>query len=135
PLTSVRMALHILLEKTVGSLTPKQNDLLTAARNDSERLLRILNDLLDLARLEEGNAELRREPVSPADLLSGAVKEMADKTSSRNLTVVSKVEPDLPAVTVDRQRINHVFTNLIANAIKYSPMNGKIVLSAASARD
>ena len=53
------MALHILLEKTVGSLTPKQNDLLTAARNDSERLLRILNDLLDLARLEEGNTELR----------------------------------------------------------------------------
>ena len=135
PLTSVRMALHILLEKTVGSLTSKQNDLLTAARNDTERLLRILNDLLDLARLEEGNAELRREPVSPADLLSGAVKEMADKTSSRNLTVISRVEPDLPAVTVDRQRINHVFTNLIANAIKYSPVDGKIMLSAAPALD
>jgi signal transduction histidine kinase len=79
PLTSVRMALHILLEKTVGALTPKQDELLTAARNDTERLLRILNDLLDLARLEEGNAALRLEPVAPAELLAVVMKEILDR--------------------------------------------------------
>jgi signal transduction histidine kinase len=135
PLTSVRMGLHILLEKTVGTLTPKQDELLTAARSDTERLLRILNDLLDLARLEAGDAELRREPVSPAELLAGAMKVMADKISTKNLHVDFKAGPDLPAVMVDQQRINHVFTNLISNAIKYSPLNGKIVLSATPVAD
>jgi len=130
PLTNVRMVLHILLEKTVGALTPKQDELLQAAQNDTERLLRILNDLLDLARLEKGNAGLRTEPVAPAELLTGVMKEMAGKFSARGLNVNFMIEPDLPAVPVDRQRINHVFTNLISNAIKHSPENGEIVLGA-----
>ena len=130
PLTSVRMVLHILLEKTVGELTSKQNELLQAARNDTERLLRILNDLLDLARLEEGSDSLHKEPVAPAELLTGAMKEMANKLSAKGLNVNFMIEPDLPAVPVDRQRINHVFTNLISNAIKHSPANGEIILGA-----
>jgi len=130
PLTSVRMVLHILLEKTVGVLTPKQDELLKAARNDTERLLRILNDLLDLARLDEGHAGLRKEPVAPSELLAGVLQEMADKFAAKNLNVNFIVEPDLPAVLVDRQRINHVFTNLISNAIKHSPNNGEILLRA-----
>ena len=59
------MALHLLLEKSVGALTAQQEELLRAARNDTERLLRILHDLLDLARLEEGSAGLRKESVAP----------------------------------------------------------------------
>jgi two-component system, NtrC family, sensor histidine kinase KinB len=135
PLTSVRMALHILLEKTVGALTPKQDELLAAARNDTERLLRILNDLLDLARLEEGNAALRLEAVAPADLLAVAMKEMVDKFSDKNLNVNCVVDPGLPAVRVDRQRIYHVFSNLISNAIKHSPVDGRITLSAETAEN
>ncbi|MGB8370453.1 MAG: ATP-binding protein [Verrucomicrobiia bacterium] len=135
PLTSVRMVLHILLEKTVGALTPKQDELLQAARNDTERLLRILNDLLDLARLEEGNDGLRKEPVAPGELLTGVMKEMAGKFSAKSLNVNFMIEPDLPAVPVDRQRINHVFTNLISNAIKHSPENGEIILGARLVKD
>jgi signal transduction histidine kinase len=130
PLTSVRMVLHILLEKTVGALTAKQDELLKAARNDTERLLRILNDLLDLARLDEGHAGLRKEPVAPSELLAGVLQEMTDKFTAKNLNVNFIVEPDLPAVMVDRQRINHVFTNLMSNAIKHSPVDGEILLRA-----
>ena len=135
PLTSVRMALYILLEKTVGKLTSKQEELLSAARNDTERLLRILNDLLDLARLEEGNAGLHLEPVAPAELLAVVMKEMVDKVSAKNLNVDCVVKPDLPAVPVDRQRINYVFSNLVSNAIKHSPVDGEIALSAALTED
>jgi len=131
PLTSVRMGLHLLLEKTLGGLTPKQEELLQAARDDSERLLRILNDLLDLARLEEGGEELHREKVAPVELLQDMRDEMADRASAKAIKIHCVVEPQLPAVSVDRQRIDHVFTNLIANAIKYSPDGGEIILRAA----
>src|SRR5208283_4570071 len=93
PLTSVRMVLYMLLEKTFGALTAKQDELLKAARNDTERLLRILNDLLDLARLDEGNAALRLEPVAPADLLAVVMKEMVDKVTVKNLNVNCVVDP------------------------------------------
>jgi signal transduction histidine kinase len=135
PLTSVRMVLHLLLEKTVGALTPKQDELLQAARNDTERLLRILNDLLDLARLEEGSDSLRKEPAAPAELLTSVMKEMAGKITARGLSVNLMIDPDLPAILVDRQRINHVFTNLISNAIKHSPANGEIILGARLVKD
>jgi two-component system, NtrC family, sensor histidine kinase KinB len=135
PLTSVRMALHLLLEKSVGALTPKQDELLQAARHDTERLLRILNDLLDLARLEEGNEGLRKERVSPAELLRNVIEDNADKISSRGLKINCRLEPGLPVVAVDRQRISHAFNNLIANAIKYSPAGGEILLRADRAED
>jgi two-component system, NtrC family, sensor histidine kinase KinB len=124
PLTSVRMVLHILLEKTVGALSQKQEELLETARTDTERLLRILNDLLDLARLEEGVAELHREKVPPAELLQAVVAETADKAAARNLKVQCAVDPHLPHVLVDRQRIGYVFANLLTNAIKHSPAGG-----------
>ena len=133
PLTSIRMTLHILLEKTIGPLLPKQDELLQAARDDTERLLRILNDLLDLARLEEGNADLRSEPVDPAELLQRALTEAADSAAAKGLCLSCSVEPELPPVAVDRQRISHVFANLVANAIKHSPAAAEIRLKAASA--
>jgi signal transduction histidine kinase len=135
PLTSLRMALHLLLEESVGALTSKQGELLEAAREDTERLLRILNDLLDLARLEEGDEGLHRERVLPGELIRTVIKETADKISARGLKMNCAIEPNLPMVSADRQRIGHVFNNLIANAIKYSPENGEILLSVARIED
>jgi signal transduction histidine kinase len=135
PLTSVRMTLHILLERTIGALTAKQDELLQAARNDTERLLRILNDLLDLARLEEGGAELRKDSVPPAELLQSVSEEMSDQAAAKGLKISCAAEPDLPSVSVDRQRISHVFSNLINNAIKHSPPGAEIKLGAAPAGD
>ncbi len=134
PLTSVRMGLHLLLEKTLGGLTPKQEELLVAARDDSEKLLRILNDLLDLARLEEGSEALRREKVAPVELLQSMRDQMADRASARGIKINCVVDPQLPSVSVDRQRMDHVFTNLIANAVKYSPEGGEIILRAVRTR-
>ena len=135
PLTSVRMALHILLEKTVGTLNPKQQELLDAARSDTERLLRILNDLLDLARLEEGAAELHREKAAPAELLQAVTDETADKAAAKRLRVTWTSDPDLPPVLVDRQRVGYALANLLTNAIKHSTAGGEIRLRAAREQD
>lgn len=135
PLTSVRMALHILLEKTVGPLGPRQDELLQAACTDTERLLGILNNLLDLARLEEGNADLHRENVAPAELLQAAMDRSAAQAAAQGLHLQCSVDPELPPVLVDRQRIGHVFANLVTNAIKHSPTGSEILLRAGRADD
>ena len=98
PLTSVRMVLHLLLEKSVGPITSKQEELLQTARGDSERLLRILNDLLDLARFETGHSELNKERVSPMELIQSITEEIQHRVAERGLKFNCSIEPQLPAV-------------------------------------
>src|SRR5260221_454701 len=69
PLTSLRMALHLLLEETVGPLTSKQTELLLDARDNGERLLGMVNNLLDLTRLEQGSGHLELQPEQPGELV------------------------------------------------------------------
>lgn len=130
PLTSVRMALHLLLEKSLGQLSPQQEEMLQTARQDAERLLRILNDLLDLARLEEGAAELRKVAVHPAELLQAVATENADLITARQTKLTWHAQPHLPQVSIDQQRMRHVFGNLLTNAVKNSPAGGEIVMRA-----
>jgi signal transduction histidine kinase len=132
PLTSVRMVLHLLLEGTIGSLSAKQRGFLEAAHKDTERLLRILNDLLDLARLEAGNAELHRETVAPGELWQDLVTEMSDKVAPRGLRLRCVQAPDLPLLCVDRRRMSYALANLLNNAIRFSPEGGEILLQASS---
>ncbi|MBI5383154.1 MAG: HAMP domain-containing protein [Verrucomicrobia bacterium] len=131
PLTSLRLALHLLLEKTTGELSGTQSDLLQTARDDAERMLRTLNNLLDLARLDAGSAELNREETTPDELAAGALREMLEAVSASGLRLVALIDPGLPAVSVDRSRISLVFANLITNASKHSPARGEILLRAA----
>lgn len=133
PLTGLRMALHLVTEKTVGELLPKQEELLQAAQEDAERLLRILNDLLDLARLDSGQTELRRKPVLPADLVIPMVERFAKQAGESNVKITTDIPSTLPSVLVDEQRIQHVFANLISNAIKHSPHNSEVLISADDA--
>jgi NtrC-family two-component system sensor histidine kinase KinB len=130
PLTSVRMVLHLLLEKKFGNLTRRQNELIVTARDEAERLLRILNDLLDLTKLEQGNPDLNTERIAPGDLVQSIVDAMRDTIAARDLKLRSQVDDGLSLISVDRQRLNHVFNNLINNAAKYSPAGGEILLCA-----
>jgi signal transduction histidine kinase len=130
PLTSVRMALYLLHEKTLGPLAEKQADLVFTAREDADRLLRTLNDLLDLARLEQGPSLLQLAQASPAQLIKIALYDTREIAHAAGVSLQTEIAPDLPEVQVERQRIAHVFTNLITNAIKYSPPDGVIVVRA-----
>jgi signal transduction histidine kinase len=130
PLTSIRMGLHLLLEERIGSLNPKQLELLVAAREDSERLLRMINDLLDLARLESGQTRQRFEVVSPRTLIDGALPNLRSLTEAHDSRLVAEVAPDLPEVTVDSRQINHVFSNFVSNAARFSKPGEEVLLSA-----
>jgi two-component system, NtrC family, sensor histidine kinase KinB len=130
PLTSVRMGLHLLLEERIGSLTRKQTEILLAARDDSERLLRIINDLLDLARLESNEARQVFETVSPESLIKTAIDRGEPLAESRGFKLKAKAESGLPLVNVDPRQIHHVFSNLISNAAKHSKFGDTIVVAA-----
>jgi two-component system, NtrC family, sensor histidine kinase KinB len=129
PLTSIRMGLHLLLEERIGSLNPKQLELLVAAREDSERLLRMINDLLDLARLESGLTRQRFELVSPSALIDEALPDLRSLAEAHDSRLVTDVAPDLPDVAVDSRQISHVFSNFVSNAARFSRAGEEIVLS------
>jgi NtrC-family two-component system sensor histidine kinase KinB len=135
PLTGLRMALHLVTEKTVGELLPKQEELLESAKNDAERLLRILNDLLDLARLDSGLTELNRTAMPPAKIISSMMDLFAPQAANQGVSLSGDAATDLPAVFVDEQRIHHVFSNLLSNAIKHSPRGGQVRFAATRAED
>lgn len=130
PLTSIQMAVHLLLEEVVGGLTPKQVELLLAARQDSDRLLAMVNDLLDLTRIEQGRLKLDLHPVPAATLLAEAMERFDTRAKDAGVALEAEPMTGLPAVMVDRERVGHVFDNLIANALRHTERGGKIRLKA-----
>jgi len=131
PLTSVRMALHLLLEESIGEINSKQSELLMAARDDSERLLAMINDLLDLARLESGTEHMMIEPRTPGDLVSSAIASCKDVAARNRIHLIPKIaQESLPLVAVEWQQISHVFSNLITNAVKHSPPGEDVLVKA-----
>jgi NtrC-family two-component system sensor histidine kinase KinB len=133
PLTSLRMSLYLLLEQQVGALSANQVELLETARNDADRLLRILNDLLDLSRIEGGVMSLDLAPVPVGDLLVEMAREVQPLTEAAGQTVTVTAEGAPARAPMDRDRIRHVFINLLTNASKYSPEGSGIVLYAEAA--
>ncbi|MBV9156976.1 MAG: PAS domain-containing protein, partial [Acidobacteriaceae bacterium] len=134
PLTSVRLAVHVLLEETVGPLTPKQTELLIDARDNAERLLALIEQLLALARLQRADDRTAFAPEDPTELLRGAADAARPRAEDKHVELEVTANEPLPPVAVDRERIGQALTNLLNNAITYTPAGGKVTLSAA-ARD
>ncbi len=130
PLASIRLALHLLLEETVGPLEPKQTELLVDARDNAERLLGLIEHLLALARLEQGREPLQRMSVAPADLLRSAADTVAARAEGQRLTLVVEPADHVPRISADPMRLGLALNNLLDNAISYTPSGGKITLSA-----
>ena len=133
PLTSLRLAVYLLLEEKVGRLGPAQRDLLETARDESDRLLRILDDLLDLARLESGDAALSRREVRVADLLDDMAREAQLHLAAAHQRLVVQCDPVVPGMVADVDRLRHVFLNFLTNAAKYANPGTTITLYAAPA--
>ena len=130
PLTSVRMAIHLLLGEKVGALNEKQAELLMSAREDSDRLHEILDSLLDLSRFEAGKARMEFRALSPRAIVMEAVDSVSRTAQDRGVALLADVSDDLPDVWVDTTRIGHAFGNLLSNALKHTSAGGRVALTA-----
>jgi two-component system, NtrC family, sensor histidine kinase KinB len=130
PLTSLRMAVHLCAEESVGPLNDKQLDLMQAARQDTERLQQIVDDLLDLSRIQSGRMELHRRRVSAESLVREAVLPFATAARDKNVALKTEIFPGLGEIEVDTERMQLVLANLIGNAIRYTPAGGSVVVRA-----
>ncbi len=135
PLTSIRLVLHLLLEEQAGPLQPKQLELLIDARDNAERLLTMINNLLDLARLERGGSQLCLELESPADLLRAAYEAFRPRAHDRGVELVLDDPGYIDKVPVDNDRLQHALQNLLDNALAHTPAGGRITLAAKNSGD
>jgi signal transduction histidine kinase len=126
PLTSVQMSVHLCLEGAAGPVTERQADLLDTARRECERLQSIVDDLLELARLERRVVELRRTPVGLDELVTQAVARAEDEAARRHVAIAREPGP-LLTLDADAERLRHVLDNLIANAIRHA--SGRVIVA------
>ena len=127
PLTSLRMAVHICAEEAAGPLTAAQADLMAAARQDCERLQGIVDDILDLSRIQGGRIEIHARSVDACALVDRAVKEVEVAARAAGVQAWARVPPGPVAVEVDPERIDVVLGNLLGNAVRHTPAGGSVV--------
>jgi two-component system, NtrC family, sensor histidine kinase KinB len=129
PLTSVQMGVHLLLERAAGELTDKQVEVLSACREDCERLDKLMRDLLDLSRIEAGESKPTLELIRTSSLINHAGEELRAQVESKGLEFRIDAPVNLPSVIADRSQIERVVSNLIGNAIRYTKQ-GEIKITA-----
>lgn len=130
PLTSLRMAVHLCTEQVAGPLTDKQAELLHAAREDCDRLQGMVDDFLDLSRIESGRVEIYPLPTKVSGLIMDAVDEYKSDANAKGVTLSAQVSLHELRVLADHDRVRHVFSNLIGNAVRHTPKGGSVTLDA-----
>lgn len=129
PLTSVQGFAELLM-LDADSLTPRQRETVEIILDNCRHLVRLLNDLLDLARSDAGRLAIRPQPTEVAPLVEDVVRTMRAQTEAAGQTLGEDVQPGLPLINVEPDRIRQILVNLITNAHEYSPEGASIGVAA-----
>jgi NtrC-family two-component system sensor histidine kinase KinB len=132
PLTSIGMSIDLLLEGATKKLNEKEQQLLSAAHEDLQRLKAFVSNLLDLSKIEAGKMEMELSSISIRVLFEKTVTVFKTQSEEKAVNLSFNVPEELPNVKADDNKITWVLTNLISNALRYTPSNGHIKLSAES---
>jgi signal transduction histidine kinase/CheY-like chemotaxis protein len=130
PLAAILGYTDIMLRGLGGPLTPKQEQNQQSIKANATRLLALINDLLDVSKLEAAGVALNAEAVSLQQVIPKAVAWVQVLASGRGVTVLHQVPANLPPVWGDAERLHQVLTNLLSNAIKFTPAGGTVVVQA-----
>ena len=133
PLTALRMAISLLQGEKIGALTARQRTLVNAAGEESERLFRIIDDLLNISRIESGRAQFDMRPSGPRRIIDSVLEPVRDAFEQKGLRLEVDCPTHLPEVHADATFIAHALGNLLANALKFTPAGGSVTIGAESA--
>jgi signal transduction histidine kinase len=133
PLTSIIGYSEMLLEGIAGDIVGEQREFVTTIREKGEQLLGLIKGLLDLSKLESGTMSLRKATMEVAPLVRAVAQTMAPHAKKKGITLHVALEPALPALWADAERLRQVLLNLVENAIKFTPASGSVTLSAQAA--
>jgi PAS domain S-box-containing protein len=128
PLTSIKSFTEILLNYEEDQKT--QKEFLGIINEESDRLTRLINDFLDISKIQAGRMQWKTQAVSLSEVISQAVNSARPLVEKENLELKTEVEKDLPTVMADQDRLVQVVTNLLGNAVKFTPRGGQITLKA-----
>jgi signal transduction histidine kinase len=130
PLTSIKGFTENMLHGMVGPLAERQHLYLTRISSNANRLTRMIADILDLSRIESGTVRLAHQTVSLPTLLEEITQEFLPLTQTKNQELITKTTGEDLSIWGDPDRLHQIVTNLIHNAHKFTPENGRIVLTA-----
>jgi len=128
PLTSVIGYAELLHENDAGLSREQRGEFLRRLRDEADRLLGLIEDILDLSRLESGKLTLRRVSLSADEVAHAAVETTRATADMHGVELVERHDADLPAVTLDEVKMRQVVVNLLVNAVKFSPRGGRVVV-------
>jgi len=128
PMTSVKTSLSLLLAGAAGPRDASARELLEIAVRNADRMIRLINDLLDLSRLEAGRMEFQLEPVPLADGVAAGLETVAAFAQEQGVTVATEPPAEPQVVLGVRDRLVQVIVNLVSNAIKFSPRGGRVTV-------
>lgn len=132
PITSLLLSNELFAEGAAGQLTPLQEELIKAQKEDLQRLERLTRELLDLTRLEAGQTPPHFEMIPAAQLVHGAVQGVRSAAEEKGVVLTEEMAENLPAVRADRSQVTRVLINLLNNAIRHTPSGGHVTARAAA---
>jgi signal transduction histidine kinase len=130
PLTLLLAPLETLLRRFNRAFDQETRELLVTMHSNGMRLLKLINDLLDLVRMESGRMEVRQEPVEVADFIKGLASAARQVAADKRLKLETYADPQLSAVLADRDKLEKIVLNLVFNALKFTPAGGRVELRA-----
>ena len=136
PISAIMMSLQLLEDKRIGALNGEQEDLANSIKENSERLLGITGELLNMTQVESGKLQLKPKITKPIELIEYAIKANRVQAEKFNIQIeVEYPEDKVGKLFIDSEKIAWVLTNLLSNAIRYSPENGHVVIGARQTDD
>lgn len=126
PLTSVKGYTDLILAGDAGAINPEQNEFLGVVKSNVDHLIMMINDLLDISRIEAGRIKLLPAPIELTPLVGEVIRSLRPQLEAKSQIVSVDVPKSLPCAVADRDRLSQILANLISNAHKYSPIGTKI---------